>query len=113
MKFLLAHLVGDYLIQRKWIALRKGSSFWVALLHGTTYALCYLVAYGWRVWPACIAISLTHSVQDYWWWNTKHPGRKWWGYDDSGIQIALAIVVDNTLHLLVNYVALTLCGVVV
>ncbi len=33
---LLAHLVGDYLIQSDWMATEKVKRWWPAIVHGTT-----------------------------------------------------------------------------
>src|SRR5581483_6526828 len=40
---LIAHVVGDYLLQSSWMAARKASEWWPALAHALTYGLPFVV----------------------------------------------------------------------
>lgn len=59
---LLAHLVGDYLLQTEWMATRKASRWWPAIVHGVTYTLPYLLVTQ-SPW-ALLVIGGTHIVID-------------------------------------------------
>ena len=39
MSQIVAHLVGDYILQNHWIAVNKTSNSWIALLHALLYLL--------------------------------------------------------------------------
>lgn len=59
---MLAHLVGDYVIQSDWMATEKTKRWWPAIVHGLTYALPFLfITLDWR---ALAVIALTHVVID-------------------------------------------------
>jgi len=61
---LLAHAVGDYLLQSDWMATRKTAESRAALVHALTYSLPFLF-----LQPSLLAISfivLTHFVIDRW-----------------------------------------------
>jgi hypothetical protein len=40
---ILAHLVGDYLIQSDWMANEKTKRWWPAIAHGLTYTIPYVL----------------------------------------------------------------------
>lgn len=59
---ILAHLVGDYVIQSDWMAQKKTSQWLPAILHGITYTLPYLFI---TLSPlALIVIAGTHIIID-------------------------------------------------
>lgn len=61
---LLAHAVGDYLIQSDWMAIEKTRRSWPAVAHAVTYGLPFLL---FRPSPAALAvIVVTHFVIDRW-----------------------------------------------
>jgi hypothetical protein len=121
---ILAHLVGDYLLQSHWMATAKTSRNLPAALHAVCYGLPFLLL---RPSPQAWAIIVwSHFVVDRWrlarhvvWVkNLLAPAveRRWaWvqcrhtGYPpDTPVWLAtgLLIVADNTLHLLINAAAL-------
>lgn len=123
MEQLLAHLIGDYLWQPHWMATQKTKRLWVAALHALIYTLPFvcLTANPW----ALTIIAGSHCVIDRyrlarlvgWLKNQLGPPttRRPWsecsatGYDASvppHLATLLLIVTDNTLHLLINYLAL-------
>jgi hypothetical protein len=115
----LAHLVGDYLIQSDWMASEKTKRWWPAIAHGATYTLPYALITQ-SPW-ALVVIASTHVVIDHyrlarhvcWLKNQLAPRRfrstwqdsKATGYpSDKPIWMAvwLMIIADNTMHLLIN-----------
>lgn len=126
---LLAHLIGDYVLQSHVMATRKTSSWPWALTHALFYGLPFLllVSHAWQ-WAVIVG---THAVIDryrlagYWcrWWGVGFPGV--WDrirfalYDRFGdgadqpfespppfLGVWLLILVDNTMHLTINYLTL-------
>lgn len=110
MNELLAHLVGDYILQNDWMALGKYRSKEIALLHGFLYALPFIFITQSPI--ALLIIGLSHSVIDHWKmanfldqlknWNFKtqsgfSPDRPIW------LTVWLGIITDNTVHLLINH----------
>jgi hypothetical protein len=59
---LIAHFVGDYIIQNQWMADHKTSQWLPALIHGFTYTLPFLFAT--HSIAALLVIALTHAVID-------------------------------------------------
>jgi hypothetical protein len=124
---ILAHLVGDYLLQSHWMATEKTKRWWPAIVHAVTYGLPYLVLT--RSVPALAVIVGTHAVIDHyrlarhfsWAKNLVGPRGhnppwrdcKTTGYpEDTPIWLAvwLMIISDNTIHLLINVAALRWLG---
>ncbi len=110
---LLAHLVGDYILQNDWMALGKYRSKWIALGHGLMYSFPFLFLP--HSVTAIWIIGLSHAAIDHWkmanWisqiknWNFKTPD----GFDPSRpiwLTVWLGIITDNTVHLLINHFAL-------
>jgi hypothetical protein len=61
---LVAHAIGDYLLQSDWMALKKRTSAFVALVHALTYSLPFLVLTD-ASWWAMLVIVSTHAVIDH------------------------------------------------
>lgn len=118
----LAHLVGDYLIQTDWMAVEKTSRWAPALVHGATYTLPFLALT--RSWRALLVIGGTHAVIDryrlakhlVWVKGQAAPARyrQPWPPTATGMPADrpvwlttwLMILADNTMHLLINRAAL-------
>lgn len=118
---LLAHLVGDYVLQSHWMAISKIGRWWPAIAHGATYTLPYVLVT--RSPLALLVIGGTHVVIDHyrlaryvvWLKNQLAPKRyrpPWpptaTGYADTvtaGFAVVLMIVADNTMHLAINFAA--------
>lgn len=121
---LLAHLVGDYILQSHWMASEKTKRWWPAIAHGVTYGLPFLLV---TQSPAALAVIVgTHVVIDryrlarhvVWAKNLIAPRgyRPSWsecratGYPSElppWLATWLLIIVDNTIHLLINIAAVT------
>lgn len=116
---ILAHLVGDYLIQSDWMASEKVKRLWPAVVHGVTYTLPFLFVTQ-SPW-ALLVIAGTHIVIDRWrlakhvtWLKNQvapkafRPPHTATGYSDDKPQwmtVWLMILADNTLHLIINVAA--------
>ena len=116
---LVAHLVGDYLIQSHWMATEKTKHWWPAIAHAVTYGLPFLLVTQSPL--ALLVIVGTHAVIDryrlarhiVWFKNqlapTSHrPAHTATGYpDDTPPWLAfwLLILADNILHVLINVMA--------
>lgn len=61
-QIVLAHLVGDYLLQSDWMATEKTKRWWPAILHGVLYTLPFVLIT--QSWQALAVISSTHVVID-------------------------------------------------
>lgn len=123
---LVAHAVGDYLLQTDHMAAEKRRSWVVACLHGLAYSLPFLLLS--PSLAAWVAIAGTHAVIDrlglaryvVWAKNQLAPARfrypwaraGWSGYhqvrdeDAPHLTVWLLIVADNVLHVLCNAAAL-------
>jgi hypothetical protein len=119
---ILAHLVGDYIIQTDWMANEKTKRWWPAILHGLTYTLPYLLVTQHPL--ALFVIASTHVVIDRyrlakhlcWAKNQLAPKsyRYTWeegkatGYPadkPAFMAVWLMILADNTTHLVINAAA--------
>lgn len=120
---LLAHMVGDYLLQSDWMAAEKTSRWLPALAHAATYGLPFLLI---TQDPIALAIIvLTHAVIDRYrlarhvcwaknlvappsyrhpWANCKGTG---YGPDKPPwMAVWLMIIADNTIHVAINSAAI-------
>lgn len=59
---LLAHLVGDYILQSHWMATEKVRRWWPAVVHGALYTLPFLLIT--TEWRALAVIGGTHVLVD-------------------------------------------------
>ena len=121
MEQLLAHLVGDYILQTSHMAEHKVRSWPVALLHAVVYTLPFLLL---TQSPAAVAVICgTHAVIDR--YRLAHylamaknmlgdPGhwreyRTYTGYSErtpAWLSVWLVIITDNTMHITINYLAI-------
>src|SRR5216684_3352488 len=121
MEQLLAHLVGDYILQTSHMAEHKIRSWPVAMVHAVSYTLPFLFIT--LSIPALTEIAGTHAVIDR--YRLAHyvamaknmagnPSRwrdyaTYTGYSaetPAWLSVWLVIITDNTLHLLINYFAM-------
>lgn len=118
---LLAHLVGDYVLQSHVMATRKTSSWLWASIHAMFYGLPFLLL---ASWPAWLVIVGTHAVIDRYrlaaawcrWYGVGFPGiwhrliewdfKKLFEPPPPFLGVWLVIIVDNTAHLAINHFAL-------
>jgi len=122
---LVAHVVGDYLLQSEWMVREKGHSNFAALVHVVVYTLPFLFLTQHPL--TLLVIAGSHFVLDRWrlaryvvWLkNRPWPGSRPWaecretGYPPDTpkwMSTWLLIIVDNTLHVLINGAAITFIG---
>lgn len=59
---LLAHLLGDYVVQSRWMATEKTQRWWPAIVHAVTYGVPFLMV---TRSPLALAVIVgTHAVID-------------------------------------------------
>lgn len=121
MKSLLAHLVGDYVLQTHWEAVEKVNSWTPAVTHAAKYTLPFVALT--RSPKALLTIGVTHAILDHyrlakhvnWARNQLAPkeyraeGLTNGGSPDSvpaGLATALLFITDNTIHMLINEYAI-------
>ncbi len=112
---IILHLVGDYILQNQWMATDKTKSHFVAFLHVVLYTSIFAFA---TVSPSALfVIGATHFVIDRWrlaryviWLRDgcpcKVPSIKEPDTYPEPIPMWLIIVVDNTMHLIINGLAI-------
>ena len=118
---LVAHLVGDYILQSNWMATEKTKRSVAALAHAICYSLPFLFLT--RSPVALAVIFASHFIIDRWrlaryviWLkNFLGPGNPSWsecsgtGYAPDvppWLAVWLLIIADNTLHILCNGLAI-------
>lgn len=120
MSELLAHAVGDYVVQSDWMAAEKTSHWLPAAAHAASYAACFLPLT--RSVRALAVIGGTHYVIDRWrlakhvCWAKNQLAPKAWrpGHTATGygadrpdwMAVWLLIIADNTMHVGINRWAL-------
>lgn len=117
---ILCHFIGDYILQSDWMANNKTKRTVAAMAHVSTYCLPFLFLR--PSLTAFLIIVVSHFIIDRWrlaryvvWLkNWMGPNRPWHecsgtGYPPSTpvwMAVWLMIICDNTLHVLLNAVAL-------
>lgn len=121
MEQLLLHLIGDYVTQTDWMARAKVSTTFAALCHALVYALPFLLLR--PTLAAIVVIALSHLLIDRFRlarhvafaknkltdWHLKWADCRATGFPadvPAGHAFWLMILIDNTLHLSINYAAL-------
>ncbi len=121
MKRLLAHLVGDYLLQTHYEAVEKTSKWVPAATHAAKYTAAFLPLT--RNPKALAVIGGTHMVLDRYrlakhvnWLRNQAAPKEYRAEDltnagspaivPSGLATALMFITDNTIHMLINEWAL-------
>lgn len=117
---LIAHLIGDYALQSHVMAIRKTSSLKWACIHACFYGLPFLLLVShWWQWAVIVG---THAIIDRYriaanwcqWYGVGHPGlwakEEGFEYPQPFLGVWLTIIVDNTMHLTINYAALAVGG---
>lgn len=119
---LIAHAVGDYLLQSDWMAAEKTKRSLAAAAHVLTYVLPFLFLT--RALGALAVIAGTHFVIDRWrlaryvcWlknWLAPHRYAPWSECTATGyapdkpawLSVWLLIIADNVMHVVINAAAL-------
>ena len=114
---IVAHLIGDYLLQSHWMATEKVRRHTAAIVHALAYTVPFLLLT--TSATALAVIALSHFIVDRWrlarfvvWAKNGARGSVTnTGYPESvpdWLAVWLLIIADNTIHLLCNAVALVL-----
>lgn len=120
---LLAHAVGDYILQSDWMANEKTKQSFAAGVHALSYSLAFLIfrpSYG-----AFMVICLSHFIIDRWrlarfvcyaknlispkaWWYpwADCSGTGYYKERPAWLSVWLLIIADNTMHIICNGIAL-------
>ncbi|USG63289.1 DUF3307 domain-containing protein [Brevibacillus ruminantium] len=110
---LIAHLIGDYLLQTEWMAKYKAERWWPLLAHCFVYTLVVgLISFLWLPtalsWWAILLIFVSHVLMDrrgfvFFWYRrvmrVTDDRNKW-----------LMIMVDQTFHLIILAIAVGMSG---
>jgi hypothetical protein len=120
---IMAHFVGDYILQSNWMAQEKTKRWWPAIAHGITYTLPFILVT--HSIPALLVIGITHILIDHFrlakhlnWLKNKMGPKRYrptfgeamanGGFDANTpiwLSSFLLFVVDNTCHVLINWAA--------
>lgn len=111
MEQLIAHLIGDYILQTDYQALNKKKHFLLAAQHAFVYTLLFLF-----ITKSVLALSvifITHAIIDHLYAaeflrrlvNRSHTEDGFTGERPIWITVWLNIISDNTIHLLINFIA--------
>lgn len=101
MNWLIAHLIGDYLLQNDWMAMNKKTSDWACFVHVVLYMIPFLFC-GF-VWWQLLLIAVQHYALDR--TNFVVNFMKWKGSGDFAKNMApwSIIITDNVLHIVWIY----------
>lgn len=124
---LLAHLVGDYLLQTHWMATQKTERWIPAILHGIVYTIPFMIVT--QAPLALLVICVTHIIIDryrlarHFVWAKNQLAPKEFRPDRSALKTTgysadtpawlstwLMIIADNTIHLIINTLAIVFLG---
>lgn len=113
---LICHLMGDYVLQTDWMARTKISSLSAAIVHALVYSLPFTLITGFS-W-ALFVIFATHVLIDRYRLASYIMHIKQWSWRGRDPQLSpppemrtiLLIVIDNTVHLTINYLSIKYLG---
>jgi hypothetical protein len=114
---IVCHFIGDYLLQNDYIAKQKTESNIYALIHVILYGIPFYFLVGFSYY--LLFIVLTHFFIDrfrlviYWIklinWNWKSKNFGFSEDKPKWMSVWLMIIYDNTLHILLNSLAIYYC----
>lgn len=126
-KLLIAHVIGDYVIQSSWMANEKTKSWWPAIAHGLAYTLPFIFIT--QSTMALLIIGGTHIILDHYriakyicYAKDFISPKKYWptynatvnnGYSpETPVHMSswLMIIVDNVMHFIINLIAVYILG---
>lgn len=118
MEQLISHLIGEYILQNDWMAQKKTKRGFIGFLACLTHVLTYSIPFLFITtsWLQIFLIIITHFFIDRYRlgvYSTKLINWNWesnnYGFQDkmpAYLSTWLMIIVDNTYHLLINYLIL-------
>jgi hypothetical protein len=112
---IVAHLVGDYILQSHWMATEKTKKSLPAMVHAACYSMPFVLIT--QSIPALIIILASHFVIDrfrlarfvVWVKNGPWNALTSTGYPDNTppwLAVWLLIIADNTIHICINGLAI-------
>lgn len=122
---LVCHFIGDYILQSDWMATNKTKSYVICLLHSLFYSIPFYLCMNEKKWLALFIIMITHFIIDKtsfakyicYLKNLLAPKKHMVKWKDSFLGYAtdrpifitfwLYVIVDNLLHVLINYLSLS------
>jgi hypothetical protein len=116
MEQLICHLVGDYVLQTNWMVRHKHEKISVAAVHAFTYLLPFIFIT--QSLPTLVIIFFTHTLIDHFRLARQVIRLRNWCWTDDGfptetpshVAQGISIVVDNTIHLAINFFAIKYFG---
>jgi hypothetical protein len=121
---IVAHLIGDYVLQSHWMAAKKSEKIYLAALHSFIYVIPFLIMR--PTWITMAIIIGTHFVIDHWRWSryviwaqnmfgpkkyrlpfpkARDSGSAFPGTTPLTLATFLAIISDDVLHMICNSLA--------
>lgn len=123
-QMVIAHMVGDWVLQPRYMAIEKGkntlSGYLYCLLHVAVYTWCYIIFVPNQSIQFYLSIAIPHFIIDKWslmsHWQKFKDGQFWWqAYEEyptnfeARVQMGFAgmryAVEDNTAHLVCMYLS--------
>jgi hypothetical protein len=98
MDLLVAHMLGDFFFQNRWMALNKTKNIFVCLIHCAIYTLCVAIICGWYDWKL-VTIFSTHLLIDF--FRIAATWRKFYSRDN---ELPWMITADQSIHLLILWI---------
>lgn len=117
MQILIAHLIGDYILQSHWMAVEKVKRWWPAFCHAAVYTLVVTLVLDLQI-TAIVIVSISHLLIDHFRLakfipyaaSFLAPPKQWTKWSDcqstghpKDVPVWLAtwlmIIIDNTIHL--------------
>jgi len=118
---IIAHIIGDYFLQNDYLATRKNKNSWVCLFHSLFYILPFVLFFSEKSYLVFFIIAFSHFIIDRFslakylnrWKNLyrKSEACPYTGMGKDrieGVNWFVYIVMDNTLHVVINAWALSL-----
>ena len=121
---LLCHLIGDFILQSSWMANEKLHRFFPAFVHASVYSLPFLFLLHPSAAALCVILG-THAIIDHFrlakfvaygnhFLSPPSAWKPWSECSATGyhkdippfISFWLMVIVDNTMHLVINALAL-------
>lgn len=115
---LICHLIGDYCLQTHWMAAYKVKDLRIAALHATFYMVPFWLCFTIPTWPF-LAMWGSHTLIDRYGLGRRYCSfmgvgvhGPWTHFGLGGspapdyLRTWLTIIVDNTMHLTINYLCL-------
>jgi hypothetical protein len=103
MNWIIAHLIGDYILQNDWMATGKKQKSWICAVHVLTYLVPFLFC-DFKIWQIAL-IGIQHFAQDrtnfiVWFMNIKGQAK----FASPPMAPWSIILTDNIIHILWIYV---------